>query len=54
VLTLVASGIVAFIVRVLLGQDWHSSGLDELFRAVGNALIGMVVFPLLDRTQVRD
>ena len=54
VLTLVASGIVAFIVRVLLGLDWHSSGLDELFRAVGNALIGAVVFPMLDRTQVRD
>ena len=54
VLTLAASGIVAFIVRVLLGQDWHSSGLDELLRATGNALIGAVVFPLLDRTQVRE
>ncbi len=53
-LTLVSSGIVAFIVRVLLGLDWHSSGLDELFRAIGNALIGVVVFPLLDRTQIQD
>ncbi len=50
-LTLLASGIVAFIVRALLGLDWHSSWLDELLRAAGNSLIGAVVFPLLDRTQ---
>lgn len=54
VLTLVSSGIVAFIVRVLLGMDWHSSWLDELLRAAGNSLIGAVVFPMLDRVQVRD
>ena len=54
VLTLVSGGIVAFIVRVLLGMDWHSSLMDELLRAAGNSLIGAVVFPLLDRTQVRD
>jgi rod shape-determining protein MreD len=54
VLTLVASGIVAFIVRVLLGMDWHSSWLDELLRAAGNSLIGAVVFPFLDRAQTRD
>ncbi len=53
-LTLLASGIVAFIVRVLLGLDWHSSWLDELLRAAGNSLIGAVVFPLLDRTQSGD
>jgi hypothetical protein len=25
-----------------------------VLKAVGNALIGLVLFPLLDRTQVRD
>jgi rod shape-determining protein MreD len=54
VLTLVSSAVVLFVVRVLLGMDWHSSGFDELLRAIGNSLIGAVLFPLLDRTQIRD
>jgi rod shape-determining protein MreD len=52
--TLLSSGIVLFIIRVLLGLQWESTWLDELLRAAGNALIGMVLFPLLDRTQIRD
>ena len=52
--TLLSSAIVVFIVRILLGLDWQSNWLDELFRAVGNAVIGLALFPLLDRTQVRD
>ncbi len=52
--TLLASGIVVFIVRVLLGLEWQSNWLEELLRAGGNALIGAAVFPLLDRTQLRE
>jgi rod shape-determining protein MreD len=52
--TLLSSAIVVFIIQILLGLDWHSNWLDELLRATGNALIGVVLFPLLDRTQVRD
>jgi rod shape-determining protein MreD len=54
VFTLLGSGIVVFIIQVLLGQEWHANWLDEVLKAVGNALIGLVLFPLLDRTQVRD
>jgi len=53
-LTLLSSGIVAVVVRVLLGLDWHSNWMDELLRAAGNSVIGAVMFPLLDRTQNRD
>jgi rod shape-determining protein MreD len=52
--TLLSSGIVLFIVRILLGMSWQVNWLDEVLRAAGNALIGMVLFPLLDRTQIRD
>jgi rod shape-determining protein MreD len=54
VFTLLSSAIVLFIIRVLLGLDWQSNWLDELLRATGNGLIGLVLFPLLDRTQIRD
>jgi rod shape-determining protein MreD len=54
VLTLLSSVIVFFVITVLLGLEWHSNWLDEVFRAVGNAGIGLVLFPFLDRTQVRD
>jgi rod shape-determining protein MreD len=53
-LTLLSSAIVVFVVTVLLGLEWHSNWLDEVFRAAGNAAIGLVLFPLMDRTQVRD
>jgi rod shape-determining protein MreD len=52
--TLLSSGIVLFIVRILLGMAWQANWFDEVLRAAGNALIGMVLFPLLDRTQIRD
>ena len=53
-LTLLSSAIVVFVIRVLLGLAWHSNWLDELLRAAGNGLIGLVLFPALDRTQIRD
>ncbi len=54
VLTLLSSAIMALVVRVLLGLSWQSNWLDELLRAAGNSLIGVVMFPLLDRTQIGD
>jgi hypothetical protein len=54
VLSLVSSSIYIFVTRFLLGLavDWN--GLTELLRATGNAVIALVLFPLLDRLQVRD
>jgi len=53
-LTLLSSAVMLFVIRVLLGLAWHSNWLDELLRAAGNGAIGLVLFPLLDRTQVQD
>jgi rod shape-determining protein MreD len=53
-LSLLCSGIYVFIYRVLLGLDLEWSWFTELFKAVGNALIALVLFPLLDRLQIRD
>jgi rod shape-determining protein MreD len=53
-LSLVASGVYVFVYRVLLGLDLEWSWYTELFKAVGNSLIAMVLFPLLDRLQIKD
>jgi rod shape-determining protein MreD len=53
-LSLLCSGIYVFIYRVLLGLDLDWSWLDELMKAVGNSVIALVLFPLLDRTQIGD
>lgn len=54
VLTLLSGAMVVFIITVLLGMEWHWNWQDEVFRATGNAVLGVVLFPLLDRTQVRE
>lgn len=53
-LSLLSSAIYIFVARFLLGLavDWN--GLTELLRAVGNAVIALALFPLLDRLQARD
>ncbi len=53
-LSLLCSAIYVFIYRVLLGLELEWSWLTELFKAVGNSLIALVLFPLLDRLQIRD
>ncbi len=53
-LSVLCSGIYVFIYRILLGLDLDWSWLTELLKAIGNSLISMVLFPLLDRTQIRD
>jgi len=53
-LSLLSSAIYLFVARFLLGltADWN--WLTELLRAVGNGVIALVLFPLLDRLRVRD
>jgi rod shape-determining protein MreD len=53
-LSLLSSLVFVFTYRVLLGLDQEWRWFTELFRAVGNSLIAMALFPLLDRTQMRD
>jgi rod shape-determining protein MreD len=53
-LSLLSSAIYLFIYRVLLGLTLDWSWLTELMRAVGNSLIAVVLFPLLDRLQMRE
>jgi rod shape-determining protein MreD len=53
-LSLLCSAIYVFIYRILLGLDLEWSWLAELMKAVGNSAIAAVLFPLLDRTQIRE
>ncbi|MGA9060915.1 MAG: rod shape-determining protein MreD [Terracidiphilus sp.] len=53
-LSLFSSAIYLFVTRFLLGLAIDWSWLTELLRAVGNSLIALVLFPLLDRLQIRD
>ena len=53
-LSLLSSALYLFVARFLLGlaADWN--GLMELLRGAGNAVIALLLFPLLDRLRVRD
>ena len=53
-LSLLASVVYVFVFRVLLGLDLDWTWFSELFKAIGNSLIAMVLFPLLDRLQLHD
>jgi rod shape-determining protein MreD len=53
-LSLLSSCLYLFVNRFLLGLATDWSWLTELFRAIGNSLIAVVLFPLLDRLQARD
>jgi rod shape-determining protein MreD len=54
VLSLLCSAIVVFVNRVLLGLELHWNWLSMLFEAIGNSVIALILFPLLDRFQTRD
>jgi rod shape-determining protein MreD len=54
VLSLLSSAIYLFVTRVLLDLPIEWSWLTELLRAVGNSLIALVLFPVLDRLQMRE
>ena len=53
-LSLWSSAVYLFIYRVLLGLDQEWSWFAELFKSIGNSVIALVLFPLLDRLQIRD
>jgi rod shape-determining protein MreD len=53
-LSLLASAIYLFTFRVLLGLPLEWSWFTELMRAVGNSVIAIVLFPVLDRLQIRE
>jgi rod shape-determining protein MreD len=53
-LSLLCSAMYFFISRILLGLELEWSWYAELFKAIGNSAIALVLFPLLDRVQIRD
>ncbi|HUN84155.1 MAG TPA: rod shape-determining protein MreD [Terracidiphilus sp.] len=53
-LSLLSSAIYIFIYRFLLGLPLDVVWLTELFKAIGNSIIGLLAFPFLDRFQIRD
>lgn len=53
-LSLLSSAIVVFVYKFLLGLDLQWQWFTELFSAIGNSIIAVVLFPVLDRLQIRD
>ena len=53
-LSLLSSAIVVFVYKFLLGLDLQWQWFTELFSAIGNSVIAVVFFPLLDKLQIRD
>jgi rod shape-determining protein MreD len=53
-LSLLSSAIYVFVYRILLGMDLDWNWWTEAFKSVGNSLIAVVLFPLLDGVQIRD
>lgn len=53
-LSLLSSATYLFVFRILLGMVLEWTWYNELFRAIGNALIVLVLFHLLDRFKIRD
>jgi rod shape-determining protein MreD len=53
-LSLLSSVIYVVIYRVLLGMDQEWRSLEELMKAVGSSLAALILFPMLDRMQIRD
>ncbi|HEY3625056.1 MAG TPA: rod shape-determining protein MreD [Terracidiphilus sp.] len=54
VLSLLCSAVLVFVHRVLLGLELHWNWLGMLYEAIGNSVIALFLFPLLDRFQIRD
>lgn len=53
-LSLLSSALCLFVNRFLLGLNVEINWPIELYIAVGNAAIALLLFPLLDRFQLRD
>ena len=53
-LSLLSSAIFLFVQRVLLGIELAWNWPVQLYIAIGNSLIALILFPLLDRFQIHD
>ena len=53
-LTLLCNALYLFINRGMLGLELEWNWLTSLLQAVGNSVIALIFFPILDRFQVRD
>ncbi len=53
-LSLLSSGLYIFVNRFLLGLGQEPNWLVEVYSAIGNSVIALIVFPFLDRLQIRD
>jgi hypothetical protein len=53
-LTLLCNAVYLFIYRVLLGMDLEWNWLSPVFQSIGNSVIALMLFPFLDRFQIRD
>jgi rod shape-determining protein MreD len=53
-LSLLSSAVCIFVYRVLLGLEYEWQWFTELFIALGNSMVAVICFPLLDRLQSRD
>lgn len=53
-LSLVGSATYFFVVRFLLGLSIDTNWPTELYKAIGNSVIALVIFPVLDRAKIRD
>jgi rod shape-determining protein MreD len=54
VLSLVGSATYFFVVRFLLGQSIDTNWTSVLYKAIGNSVIALVLFPVLDTMKIRD
>lgn len=53
-LSLLSSAVCIFVYRVLLGLDYEWQWFTELFIALGNSVVAVICFPLLDRLESRE
>lgn len=53
-LSLLSSAVYLFIYRFLLGLSLEWSWLTQIYIAIGNSIVAIVLFPLFDRLQLRD
>jgi rod shape-determining protein MreD len=53
-LSLLSGALYVFVYRGLLGLDLEWTWFTELFKAIGNSLIAVVLFPALDRLQIKE
>lgn len=53
-LSLLSSAVCIFVYRVLLGLEYEWRWFTEVFIAIGNSLVAVISFPLLDKLQAKE